>query len=85
MPSETGTLISFFAVKPSHFHIFVGSDDYAVGLFNFLFGEYVLAPPEPLVFHLDGIPIFFPACSIASAAIWVWAMPVGQAVTASTR
>ena len=44
-----------------------------------------LAPPEPCVSALT--PMFSSRSffSRASAAIYVWAMPVGQAVTASTR
>ena len=42
------------------------------------------APPEPFVSTLIGMPRRFACCSRLSAAMKVCAMPVGQAVTAST-
>ena len=43
-----------------------------------------LAPEEPLVSTFIDTPFFSPAFAKLSAAIKVWAIPVGQAVTAST-
>ena len=48
------------------------------------FVRIFFAPPEPFVSTLIVIPSFFPAFSKASAAIYVCAIPVGQAVTART-
>ena len=85
MPSETFTLINFFpSNRPistllSAAMIIPSADSISAAVSTFF------APPEPFVSALSGQPSFLPAFSSASAAMYVWAIPVGHAVTASTR
>src|SRR5699024_5662286 len=44
-----------------------------------------VVPLEPCVSATTSTPSSDPAATRASAAMYVWAMPVGQAVTATTR
>src|SRR5699024_661749 len=44
-----------------------------------------VVPLEPCVSATTSMPSSEPAATRASAAMYVWAMPVGQAVTATTR
>ena len=66
------TFLSAATIIASH-----SSISLAVGAF--------LVPPLPSVSTLIVIPICFAFSSKASAAIYVCAIPVGQAVTASKR
>ncbi len=84
MPSATFVTITFLPLKRVistflsaatiiHFAFLISS---AVNTF--------FAPPEPFVSTLIEIPFSFPFVARFSAAINVCAIPVGQAVTAST-
>ena len=84
MPAETGTLKTGLPLKRAVSTVLSAAmiipSQFAISSRVSTF----FAPPEPFVSALTAMPIFSPAFSSASAAIYVWAMPVGQAVTART-
>ena len=83
MPCETGTLINGLplnlAISTDLSAAIIIPSQLAISSFVRTF----FAPPEPFVSAFRGYPISLPAFSRASAAIYVWAIPLGQAVTAN--
>ena len=66
-------------------HLDIGSDDHQIRLGHLFRVMALPAPTEPRVSTFTHQPRFWLRFRMASAAIKVWATPVGQAVTATMR
>ena len=84
IPSLTGTWITFFASNLCISTFLSAATIIQVQWSISSCVNWFLTPSCPLVSTLIEIFNFSPACSKALAAIKVWAIPVGHAVTAKT-
>lgn len=66
-------------------HLDIGSDDHQIRLGHLFRGDGIARPNGAAGLHLHPPAAFLASVSMASAAIKVWATPVGQAVTATMR
>jgi hypothetical protein len=78
-----GGFVERFAEEAGGIDPCVGGDDHHIGGGDGLIGQGIPGTDRALGFDLDRVAEFLAACSSPSAAMMVWAMPVGQEVTAT--